>query len=91
MAPSVQLHLGNCHDWVLPEAPDIVITNPPWGRRLGGPQDYFGSEDEEPEEEAKAEEAWADLRQFLKGQCPGAPLNTTRIGLLMAEGLPLGL
>lgn len=73
VAASVQLRLGNCRDWCLPEAPDIVITNPPWGKRLGGPQGYPGGGDDDGlmESESAAEEAWGDLRVFLKEQCAG--------------------
>lgn len=77
MAPSVQLRRGNCRDWRLPEAPDLVITNPPWGKRLGGPaaRDEDGAEVWSAEDGAddSLEEAWTDLRVFLKEQCPGVP------------------
>eukprot|EP00892_Ulva_mutabilis_P010337 jgi/Ulvmu1/7676/UM038_0106.1 len=78
VAPSVQLRIGNCRDWRLPQTPDLVVTNPPWGRRLGGPQSRNfddGTEEcagEEEGEEEPAAAAWADLGAFLKGQCPGA-------------------
>lgn len=104
VAASVQLRLGNCRDWRLPEAPDIVITNPPWGKRLGGQQGFPGSGDEGlVESEGAAEEAWGDLRVFLKEQCPGAArllspagcptptrLRQLRLALSVAMIAPIG-
>ncbi|KAJ9520862.1 hypothetical protein QJQ45_014019, partial [Haematococcus lacustris] len=30
-----RLHQGDAASWTLPQAPDLVVTNPPWGLRLG--------------------------------------------------------
>lgn len=52
VAGSVHLHQGACGHWNLPGTPDAVVTNPPWGRRLGGGRgqnsdfDDLGTEDE---------------------------------------------
>lgn len=50
------LHQGDCADWVLPGAPRLVVSNPPWGNRLEGTmlgsysrsynRDNYGDEDE---------------------------------------------
>jgi 23S rRNA G2445 N2-methylase RlmL len=34
MEKYIKLHHGNCKSWELPQTPSIVITNPPWGKRL---------------------------------------------------------
>jgi 23S rRNA G2445 N2-methylase RlmL len=34
MEKYIKLHHGNCKTWELPEKPAIVLTNPPWGKRL---------------------------------------------------------
>ena len=36
----VRLRHGSCKHWRLPRAPDLVITNPPWGQRILPSMDY---------------------------------------------------
>ena len=31
---TIRLRHGTCSTWQLPAVPDVVVTNPPWGRRL---------------------------------------------------------
>ena len=40
MAPAIQLHQGGCRGWVLPGPPRLVVSNPPWGQRLLGGNDF---------------------------------------------------
>lgn len=55
----VQLHEGDARDYVPPFAPGLVVTNPPYGERVGG----------SPEE---LEESWRSLGNFLHTRCGGA-------------------
>ncbi|KAL4551698.1 hypothetical protein Ndes2526B_g05966 [Nannochloris sp. 'desiccata'] len=34
MEKYIKLHHGNCKTWEFPQTPSIVVTNPPWGKRL---------------------------------------------------------
>jgi 23S rRNA G2445 N2-methylase RlmL len=36
MARMVRLHHGECRGWELPRPPTVIVSNPPWARRLGG-------------------------------------------------------
>lgn len=67
MADLVRLQRGLCGEWQLPpraDGPLLVVTNPPWGRRLeGGHGD--GADD------GDLVDAWRQLAWFLRQQCAG--------------------
>lgn len=63
VTPLVGLRHGNCQDWRLQEAPSLVITNPPWGQRLG----YDSSTDSI----SSVSDSWRSLGDFLKREAPG--------------------
>lgn len=72
----VRLQHSRCSEWRLPRSPDLVVTNPPWGRRLQSPDSREGRTlAGHPEEDAfsLADDATSleDLQAFLKGQCQG--------------------
>lgn len=46
VAPAVRLHQGGCTDWFLPQPPQLVVCNPPWGQRLMGDDGEQGPEGE---------------------------------------------
>ncbi|GFH17189.1 UPF0020 domain-containing protein [Haematococcus lacustris] len=67
------------------QAPDLVVTNPPWGLRLGSQRSdddqdageerggHRGlSPDLEPGDEGQLESSWRSLATFLRAQCPDA-------------------
>lgn len=54
----VSVQHSNAADWVLPTPPAWVVTNPPYGERLGEGDDLLDS--------------WDELSSFLKRQCHGA-------------------
>ena len=59
MAHIVKLNQGSCEAWEPRGRPDLVVTNPPWGNRLMGPD----------AEDAPLEATWKELGLFLK-VCP---------------------
>jgi putative N6-adenine-specific DNA methylase len=83
-AGKIELHQGDCADWVPPVQPRIVVTNPPYGERL------------QPDE-AEWTESWQALGRFLHGQCAGArafvlcgnPEATQYLGLRASQKHPV--
>ncbi len=79
----ITFHNNYAADWVPPTPPGFVVTNPPYGERLGFGDDLIGS--------------WNSLGKFLKGQCPGAtawvlsgnPELTKHLGMRAAERVPV--
>jgi 23S rRNA G2445 N2-methylase RlmL len=86
---SVRLRHGSCASWQLPAVPDMVVTNPPWGRRLLGSRSgrlhspHDGNSDGVGESatwhdaeqlDCELEAAWLDLKRFLRDGCCGASL-----------------
>lgn len=55
--PMVRLHHGECGSWRLPRPPPLVVSNPPWGQRLGA----YSGDDAGGEEDVDA--WWADSEQ----------------------------
>ena len=88
MRDSVRLRHGSCLGWKLPQAPDLVVTNPPWGARIGGgDDDAFEPQRSQHDDTGLAqghkhggremgdlEATWRELQDFLKDQCGGAQL-----------------
>jgi 23S rRNA G2445 N2-methylase RlmL len=73
---SVRLRLGNCSTWILPNSPDVLVTNPPWGERLSGADGLSDgasvAESVLDTEGGGPVQAWQDLRDFMKRECGGA-------------------
>lgn len=57
LEPWIQLQLGDARDVVPPEAPGLLVCNPPYGARLGADDDLEG--------------LYADLSAMLKQRCGG--------------------
>ncbi|MBL8753555.1 MAG: hypothetical protein JNK15_09660 [Planctomycetes bacterium] len=84
LAGKVELHQGDCRDYVPPFRPSVVVTNPPYGDRLSP-------------DAAKLEESWQSLGNFLHRQCAGAqafvlcgnPELTQHLGLRAAQKHPV--
>ena len=77
MREAVRFQLGNCKDWRPRHRPTCVVVNPPWGSRLLADEAMIGAEDtrsveqglstaEEPGVGPELQQAWHDLRDFLK-------------------------
>lgn len=62
----VKLHHGDCREWKLPKKPTLVMSNPPWGRRLSLQRN---GGDEEGDETSMS---WSALGAFLKREAGGA-------------------
>lgn len=68
----VRLRRGDCSSWTLPRTPDVVVTNPPWGKRLedrggsssGRKDDFF--------ETGSISGSWSKLGTFLKREAQGS-------------------
>lgn len=80
----VHLTEGDAHDYVPPFTPGLVVTNPPYGERVGGSP-------------AELEESWRALGHFLHERCGGAsayvlcgnPELTRFLGLRASGKLPV--
>ncbi|CAG9467463.1 unnamed protein product [Pedinophyceae sp. YPF-701] len=68
-AGNVAIRHGNCVSWRLPRAPDVIVTNPPWGRRL---HDERGARRGHEDENEALAGAWRDLASFFREQCGGS-------------------
>eukprot|EP00798_Chlamydomonas_sp_ICE-L_P015600 gene15601-21704_t len=72
---NVMLSVGNCGTWVPTKQPTLVVTNPPWGRRLmpdRRSQEEFGSSEAAGSDEGTPDElreTWLSLSNFLRTQC----------------------
>ncbi len=79
----IRLEPSDAADWHPATKPGHVVTNPPYGERLGGEEDVIGS--------------WNALGRFLKGACGGADAwilcghreLTRHLGLRASERLPV--
>ena len=56
----VEFSVAEAASWEPPVSPSFVVTNPPYGERLGG------------EDEEDLQASWHDLGTFLHERCPGA-------------------
>ena len=67
----IRMNEADCKDWVLPRAPILVITNPPWGQRLLHRRDERATSDSfaQPNE---LRDSLMSLTSFLKQQAKGA-------------------
>ncbi|GMH36909.1 hypothetical protein BSKO_04782 [Bryopsis sp. KO-2023] len=76
----------NCANWVPRPAPDLVVTNPPWGIRLTDDRILAG-----------LEQSWRDLGTFFRTACPGRevfalsgdPELTRHVGMRASRKYPL--
>jgi len=74
---AVDLSLGEAGDWAPSHRPTIVVTNPPWGRRLDadgrGGDDFWGPQRDTPDPDSDDDAgAWTQLGAFLRSQAsPG--------------------
>ncbi len=84
LADRVQLHEGDAADYVPPFAPALVVTNPPYGERVGGsPQEL--------------DDTWRALGRVLHERCAGAsayvlcgnPEVTKFLGLRASGRMPV--
>ena len=84
LADHVQLSEGDAREYVPPFQPALVVTNPPYGDRVGGSP-------------AELEDSWRALGNFLHQRCGGAsayvlcgnPELTRHLGLRAAGKLPV--
>jgi 23S rRNA G2445 N2-methylase RlmL len=88
----VRLHRGDCSRWTLPRTPDIIVTNPPWGKRLedgvikAGPSssrrnDFFETE--------STSVSWSKLGNFLKREAQGSDAYVLSGSAVLTKDLKL--
>eukprot|EP00890_Picochlorum_soloecismus_P001063 jgi/Picsp_1/1958/NSC_05424-R1_thump domain protein len=68
----IRLRRGDCSSWSLPRPPDMVVTNPPWGKRL---EDAAGSSSRRRDEFFESDSisgSWSKLGSFLKREAQGS-------------------
>lgn len=83
VASSVTFEVADVRGAAPPFVPEVVLTNPPYGERLGSGTDL--------------EETWFQLGRFLKTRCggaaahvlSGAPELTRKLGMKAAERFPV--
>ena len=77
----IRFHHGDCDAWTLPHAPNLVVTNPPWGQRLMGREDGGGGgggDGYADPAEAQLAAAWHGLSSFMKREAGGAWNSASR-------------
>ena len=78
LGDAIAFECGECRDFAPPMRPSMVVTNPPWGLRLLGPDDRDrrpgrgGSRSAEEGDEEAVRAPWTQLGGFLRRECPGA-------------------
>ena len=78
LGDAIAFECGECQDFAPPARPSMVVTNPPWGLRLLGPDDRDwrsgrgGSRSAEEGDEEAVRAPWTQLGGFLRRECPGA-------------------
>ena len=78
LGDAIAFECGECQDFAPPARPSMVVTNPPWGLRLLGPDagdrrpGRGGSRSAEEGDEEAVRAPWTQLGGFLRRECPGA-------------------
>jgi len=82
----LELYHLDIKDFVPPTRPNMILTNPPWGLRIGGEASEEDGEwvddmpsgpisDDIPPPTPQMEAAWSDLGNFLRRECASTEVN----------------